>query len=243
MAAKRKRAAPRRAAAPRRRRRRNPVSTAAVNPRRRRRRRNPGTALAVNRRRRSGRRRNPGFGLGELQNEFKSAVPRLFGKLAVAAATKFIGSDSSMGGPSSLAGEPWGWKQYAVAAAVAAFAPKVLGGMKFLNPTEFRRGAVDLIMTKMVWTGVISRFAPLQNLFGAVGDQIYDGEGGQGWIMDSDGQYHAMQGLVTRGPLDGLVSKGPLDGVGFLPSNTPSSEVVQAMYSGRGTTDPYAYAS
>lgn len=237
----------RRRAAPRRRRRTNAAASAPAPRRRRtRRRRNPGTALAVNGRRRhhSRRRRNPGLpGANELIAEVKNGIPRLIGKLAVAAATKFVGGDA-MGGPSSLAGEPWGWKQYAVAAAVAAFAPKFLGGSKFLNPVEFRRGAVDLILTKAVWTNVINRFEPLQRVFGAVGDQMYDmSQGGQGYVMDSDGQYHALQGLVSSGPLDGLVSSGPLDGISFLPASTPRNEAIQAAYSGRGTSDPYAFAS
>lgn len=247
MAARKKTA--RKRATPRRRRRTN-ASHAAPRRRttRRRRRRNPSAQAVLSnpRRRRSHRRRNPGFGLpgtGELINEVKAGIPRLFGKLAVAAATKFVGGDT-MGGPSSLAGEPWGWKQYGVAIAVAALAPKFLGGLKFINATEFRRGAVDLILTKAVWTNVINRFEPLQRVFGAIGDQIYDmNQGGQGYAMDSDGQYHALQGLVTSGPLDGLVTKGPLDGLSFLPGNTPKEEAIQAAYAGRGTSDPYAFAS
>ena len=174
-------------------------------------------------------------------NEVKQAVPRLVGKLAVAgavnAAAKYLPGSTSMGGPSSLAGEPWGWQQYAVAAGVAMFGPKLLG--RFVNATEFRKGAVDLILQKLVWTNVISRVPVAQQWFGAIGDgtQVYDSDN-QGWIMDN-GQYHALQGLVTKGPLDGLVTKGPLDG--YLPSNTPREERIKSAYRGTGSADPYAY--
>lgn len=172
-------------------------------------------------------------------NEIKGAFPRLVGKLAVAAAVnaaaKYLPGSTSMGGPSSLAGEPWGWQQYAAAAVTAIFAPKLLG--KFVNATEFRRGAIDLIMTKLVWTNVISRVPMAQQWFGAIGDQVYDSDG-QGWIEDN-GQMHALQGLVTSGPLDGLVTSGPMDG--YLPSTTSRSESLKSAYRGTGSSDPYAY--
>lgn len=198
--------------------------------------------MAVNpghrRRRGRRRRRNPGLpGLGGITAEIKAGLPRLAGKLAVAAAIKYVKASNVMGGPSSIAGEPWGWQQYAVAAGVAMFAPKLLG--RFINPTEFRRGAIDLMLTKALWTGVISKSAKAQELFGEIADgtQIYDSDG-QGYLYDN-GRAHAMQGLVTSGPMDGLVTGGPMDG--FLPSNTPREESIKSAYRGTGSSDPYAY--
>lgn len=172
-------------------------------------------------------------------SEVKAGIPRLAGKLAVAAAInaakRWLPNTASMGNPSSLAGEPWGLAQYGVALAVAVLGPKLLG--KFVNPTEFRRGAVDLILQKAVWTQGIARIPMAQQWFGAIGDQEYDNNG-QGWIEDG-GQMHAMQGLMSAGPMDGLVSKSPFDG--YLPSVTPAAEASKSAYRGTGSSDPYVY--
>lgn len=167
---------------------------------------------------RKGKRRksNPSFGFGGVLTEAKNALPRLIGRLAVAWAVRRWGGTGSLWGngvvTSPSAGVSWNWNQYMVASLVAAFGPKLFG--KFVNATEFRRGAVDIIITKLVWTEGISKSQWAVQQFGTGGDIMGDNSTGQLYV-NQGGSYNAMQGygdVVEASALDGLVEANALDG-------------------------------
>jgi hypothetical protein len=178
--------------------------------------------------------------MGGLMGEFKAALPRLAGTLVTSAAVRFVAQKfpgTAYGSASPTGGEPWSPISYAVGLGVAMFAPKLLG--KFVNATEFRRGAVDLLLRKAVYTGIIARSETAQQWLGASeGDQIYD-PSGQGYIYD-DGSYQAMQGLVdTRElPMGTLVDTQVLPMGTYIPRT--KQDEINAAYAGRATSNPYA---
>lgn len=228
---RKRRAAPK--AAPRKRRRSNP----APKKKKRRRRKNPdGVGM---------------LGLGGLIGEAKKALPRLAGKLAVAWAVRRWGGTGSVWGggvvTSPTAGESWTWKQYGIALLVAQFGPKVFG--KFVDASGFRQGAMDLIVTKAVWTEGIARSPWAQQQFGT-GDVMADPGNGQ-LYWDQGGRQVAMQGLVQASSLDALVEASPLDGPNdysyghLMPTGTSAQEQATGLYQGSGYVDPYhaAYAA
>lgn len=248
--------------------RRRRASAPSASPRRRRRRRrNPGVAVyeanAPRRRRRrrassSGgrrrRRRNPsGGGLltgGGLIGQLQGFIPRLAGKLAVAWAVQRFGGQGQAGllggaaGYSSpTAGGSWTSTQYVVAVIAATIGSKLVG--RFLNAAEFRRGAMDLILTKLVWTEGISRSSWAQSTFGNVAEGTITRDAqGQAWIR-SAGRWQAMQGVVHASPLDGLVQASPLDAAPdyayghLLPANVSTETAQTGMYTRSGYTSPY----
>lgn len=213
--------------------------------RRRRRRRNPAPARRSTNKRR---RKNPMFlagGVGSVFAEMRKSIPRLIGALATAWAVKQWGKPGGLFGQdhtSEMLGKSWGWSQYAIAGAVAAWGPKVFG--RFIDATEFRRGAVDLIMFKAVWTEGIARSPWAVRQFGNPGDVAYDPSGG-GMYVDQGGSWNSMQGLVEESPLDGLVEASPMDGAyggsmgHLLPANVSPSLAAQGRYSGSGYTSNY----
>lgn len=181
-------------------------------PAKKRRKRNPAPKKRKGRRRKS----NPSFGFAGVLTEAKNALPRLIGRLAVAWAVRRWGGTGSLWGngvvTSPSAGVSWNWNQYMVASLVAAFGPKLFG--KFVNAVEFRRGAVDLIVTKLVWTEGISKSQWAVQQFGASGDIMGDNSTGQLYV-NQGGSMNAMQGygdVVEASALDGLVEANALDG-------------------------------
>jgi len=240
----------------RRRRRKNCETSAAPvsNPRRRRRRsarrRNP---VSFGRRRR---RRNPeGFG-GGIMSEVNRFLPRLLGKLFVAFLVKRWGGQGSLMSPTAMQsptlGGSWTMGQYVLAAVGAHLGAKVFG--RFINAEQFKQGAYDLILTKLVWTEGLSRSPWLQATFGAAeGEVKYNEQTGQMEIFQG-GRWQMMQGyddmsgsdLVTASPLDGeLVAASPLDGSAsygyghLLPANADAATVRAGMYTGSGYVSPY----
>lgn len=215
---------------------------------RRKRRKNPIARIGT---RRAARTRNP-IGLGGVTNELKSGIPRMIGKLATAWAVMRVSNSPMMsGGHSGLFGTPqasvmmgqsWGWQQYAIAMAVAAWAPKFIG--KWVNPTEFRRGATDLILEKLIWTEGIARSPWAVKAFGANPGMVAVGPGNQAY-WGSGGQWNAMQGLVASSPLDGLVDASPMDGPEsynyghLLPASATAAERKSGAYTGSGYADPF----
>ena len=138
---------------------------------------------------------------------------------------------------SPLMGEGWSLPQYAIAGAVAMWGPPLV--KRFVNPTEFRRGVVDLMVQKFIWTEGIARSPALQAQFGA-GDIAYNGH--QAYV-NSGNRWNAMQGLVESSPLDGLVESSALDGpmghsaYGHLMA--PGTGTVAGKYHGSGYTSNY----
>ncbi len=208
----------------RRRRRRNPSTTAP--PRRR-----PSRARAPSRRRR----RNPslsGMKAG-FMGEVNKWLPAFAGKLFVAFAVRRIGALGGQqllgGGPviSPTAGTSWGFGQYIVAGLATHFGSKLFKSV--LDPSGFRRGGYDLILTKLVWTEGIARSPWAAEAFGNYGPR-YSPRTGQTWLSTPGGGSVAMQGeLVEASPLDGeLVEASPLDG-----------SPVSASYGPGDTGDPY----
>ena len=211
--------------------------------RRRRRRKNPAPA-------RRRRRKNPGIGLGVsgVFAEVKNALPRLAGTLATAWAVRQFGKSGGLFGQqftSPMMGESWGWSQYAIAGAVAMWGPKLLG--KFINAKEFQRGAVDLIVQKLVWTEGIARSDWAVQQFGnTIG---IDSGSGQMYMDQGGGNYAAMQGygnLVEASPMDGLVEASPMDGGHgmssyghLLPAGVSQQTAATGRYTGSGYTSNY----
>lgn len=214
-------------------------ATRAPAKRRRTRRKNPAPAKRR-------RRKNPsgiGFGLSGVFSEMKNALPRLAGTLATAWAVRQFGKPGGLFGTSftsPMMGNSWGWSQYAIAGIVAMWGPKLLG--KFVNAKEFQRGAVDLIIQKIVWTEGIARSDWAQRQFG--NDIGIDSGTGQMYLDQGGGNYAAMQGydgLVEASPLDGLVEASPLDGEtsGYghlLPAGVSAQTAATGRYSGSGYT-------
>lgn len=181
-----------------------------------------------------------GLGLNSVMSEVRSALPRMLGVLAASWCVRRYSQTAGgvwAGQPhtSQLAGEGWGLPQYAIAGAVALIGPRIV--KRFVNPTEFRRGVVDLMVQKFVFTEAISRSPALQAQFGA-GDIGYHGN--QAYV-DSGGRWQAMQGLVAASPLDGLVDAsaldGPVSGYGHLMA--PGQSTMQSRYSGSGYDSNY----
>lgn len=167
--------------------------------------------------RRRTRRRNPSLlGLGK---EFGDFLPRLAGKLVVAWVVRRYGTSGSLfgGAPttSQTAGTSWTLGQYLLAYLAAVYGSKLFG--RVLDSGKFREGAMDLILTKFVWTEGIARSDWARQQFGA--PQVrWSPQTGQSWLAQG-GQWSAMQGgmgdaLVEQSPLDGLVEATPLDGTG-----------------------------
>ena len=143
---------------------------------------------------------------------------------------------------SPTAGEGWSLPQYAIAAATAWFGPKLLG--RFVSGAEFRRGVVDLMVEKFVWTEVIARNQWAVGQFGA-GDVGYNQNTGQSYVQQGN-RWNAMQGLVQQTPLDGLVEQTPLDGQNLdyqyghlLPTGTSVGVQRAGKWSGSGWASPY----
>jgi hypothetical protein len=163
--------------------------------------------------------------------------------LTVAWAVKQWGKPGGLFGSShtsETAGTSWGWSQYAIAGAVATWGPKVFG--RFIDATEFRRGAVDMIMFKAVWTEGISRSEWGVKQFGT-GDVGYDTSDGQMYV-DQGGRWGAMQGLVESSPMDGLVEASAMDGLAYgyghlLPADVSIETANRGKYSGSGYTSNY----
>lgn len=135
-------------------------------------------------------------GVGPIVADIKGAIPRLIGKLAAVAAVKrFGGASGAIMGPlvtTPTRGESWTLQQYAIALGVGLFAPKIFG--RFVNGAEFRRGVVDLIVEKVVWSELIARSPTAMQWLGAAdGDVQFDPSTGQMWVQQG-GQYVAMQG-------------------------------------------------
>lgn len=201
-------------------------------------------------RRRSSRRRNPSLrGLGK---EFGDFLPRLAGKLVVAWVIRRYGAQGQLFGGavrnSPMAGGSWTLGQYVLAYLAAHFGAKVFG--RVLDGTKFREGAMDLIMTKFVWTEGFSRSTWAQQQFGAP-QVAYSPGSGQSWVAQG-GQWSAMQGtgmgdaLVSESPLDGLVESSPLDGAGgggyghLVAQDTLSPTAAKnARYTGSAYSNPY----
>jgi hypothetical protein len=148
-------------------------------------------------------------GIGPIVADIKSAVPRIAGKLAAIALVKrFGGPSGAIMGPTVTTpsrGESWTLQQYAIAIATGLFAPKIVG--KFVNGSEFRKGIVDLIVEKVLWSEVIARSPTAMQWLGAEGDVQYDPSTGQMYVQQG-GQYVAMQGygdLVPQTQYGGLV--------------------------------------
>jgi hypothetical protein len=182
----------------------------------------------------------------------KRFIPRLLGKLAVAWAVKRWGNKGAIFSDqvytSETYGNSWSMEQYLVAWAVATWVPKVFG--RFLNASEFRTGAWDLILTKAIWTEGIARSDWAVQQFGATGDVQYDPTSGQ-MMIESRGQLMPMQGpIVKQSPLDGLVGSSPLDGTGsygyghLLPAGVSAQTAETGRQSGSGYVSNYhaAYA-
>lgn len=197
-------------------------------------RRNP-TRSNPTRRRRA--RRAVGVGINAIVKEIQPALQRTLGTLVAGWAVRRWSSTPGGIWPgqahtSPTAGEGWSLPQYAIAGAVAMWAPPLL--RRFIDPNEFRRGVVDLMVQKLVYTELIARSPMLQQQFGA-GGVAYDGH--QAYV-ESGGQWNAMQGLVEKSALDGLVEMSPLDGnMGHLmPAGTQTQN---SIYSGTGYENPY----
>lgn len=153
-----------------------------------------------------------------------------------------IGGGQLLGGgvmQSQTAGGSWSAAQYAIAFVGAHFGAKIFG--KFFSPTEFQRGARDLIFTKLVWTELIGRSQWAKQQFGGF---RYNRNTGTTWLTGG-GRAVSMQGLVQASPLDGLVQASPLDGTGYgsygglLPSTTSPDQAMRARWSGDGYTSEY----
>lgn len=194
------------------------------------------------------RRSNPSSrgGLGAIMSEVNSGVPRLLGKLAAAwAVRRYSNQAGGMFGQahtSPTAGEGWSLPQYAIAAAVAMWGPKLFG--RFIPSTDFRRGVVDLILEKFVWTEGIARSPWAVAQFGT-GDVGYNAATGQSYVQQGS-RWNAMQGLVEQTPLDGLVEQTPLDGnldyqYGHLmdPASTSNGLQRSGKWHGSGYTNQY----
>ena len=131
--------------------------------------------------------------------------------------------------------------QYVVAAIAVWIGSKTIG--RFMrDEAGFRRGGVDLILTKLVWTEGIARSQWAKSTFGNYPSVRYDPGTGQTWL-NQGGQWAAMQGgeLVDASPLDG----GRTHAYGqLMPSTTPEKEAERARWSGSGYTSAYnaAYA-
>jgi hypothetical protein len=190
------------------------------------------------------RRKNPSAGINAVTSEMKSAIPRILGMMAAAwAVRRFSEHGGLFSTPftSPMMGESWSWKQYAIAGAVATWGPALAGKMR-INATEFRRGAVDLIMVKLIWTEGFARSEWAQNAFGT-GDVAYTPGNRQAYV-DQGGRWDAMQGLVEASPLDGLVEASPLDGPGsgyghLLPAGVPSGVANIGKHTGSGHVSQY----
>ena len=214
---------------------RRPAAAAAAPKRRRRRTSNP-----AKRRRRSSPRM--GTGINAITADMRTGLGRLIGKLATAwAVRRWSQSPGGIFGTahtSPTAGEGWSLPQYAIAGAVAMWGPALL--RRFVNPSEFRRGAVDLMLEKLVWTEGLARSQWAQNAFGT-GDVGYNGSSGQTYVQQGN-RWNAMQGLVAASPLDGLVEASALDGDPsysyghLLPSGVSADTTKFGKHSGSGYT-------
>lgn len=180
-----------------------------------------------------------------MTNEMRTGLGRLIGKLATAwAVRRWSQQPGGLFGTaytSPTAGEGWSMPQYVIAGIVAMWGPTLL--RRFVSPTEFRRGAVDLILEKFVWTEGIARNQWAVNAFGT-GDVGYDASTGQSYVQQGN-RWSAMQGLVQASPLDGLVEASALDGSpGYsyghlLPPGVPASTAKFGKQSGSGFTSQY----
>ena len=181
-------------------------------------------------------RRAAGTGVNAIVKEIQPALQRTLGMLVAGWAVRRWSKTPGGIWPgqthtSPLMGEGWSLPQYAIAGAVAMWGAPLL--RRFVNPTEFRRGVVDLMVQKLVWTEVIARSPMLQNQFGA-GDVAYDGH--QAYVQ-SGGRWNAMQGIVEKSALDGIVEKSALDGMGHL--MPPGTATRTSRYTGSGFENPY----
>jgi hypothetical protein len=180
--------------------------------------------------------------------EVSRFLPSLAGKLFVSAVVKRFGAQGgSLFGPpqsSPTVGGSWTMGQYLAGLLAANLGAKVFG--RFLNAAEFRRGGMDLIMTKLVYTEGLARSPGLQAILGNVPDgQIRVDADGQTYLQQG-GRWVAMQGLTTASPLDGtLVEAAPLDGppgYGYghlLPSSTDAATAEAGKWTGSGFVNNY----
>lgn len=184
-------------------------------------------------------------------SDLRGFVPRLAGKLAVSWAVRRWAANASMfGGPyqSPTFGGSWSLGQYALALLVAKVGSRFVG--RFLNAREFEQGAMDLILSKAVWTEGFARSQWMQQAFGQTDGEIRQDSSGQTWISQG-GRWTALQGygdtLVQAGPMDGLVERTPLDGEGasyghLLPEGVSEATQRVGLYTSTGAANPYVAA-
>jgi hypothetical protein len=140
-------------------------------------------------------------------------------------------------------GQSWTAPQYLVGFLVAQFGSKLYGKIHKGGEANFRRGAIELLFTKLVWTEGISRSPMARTALGTYENQIsYDQGTGQTW-QNVGGRDVAMQGeLVHASPLDGeLVHASPLDG-GLLPPTVSDATDRFGRYSRSGYKNKYLAA-
>ena len=192
---------------------------------RRRRRKNPGTPPPASRRRR----KNPGtlgklfsssggFSLGE---SLKEAIPAVAGTIFAAAMARNFGTDWGPGllGNDKLvspyAGEGWSFRNYAIGLLAGNIGGRIVGGMWGQKAGEaFWKGALHSILTKLVYTEMISRWGTAQKYLGSYSDGwvgVYDDGNGNRYLMNDDYAVQpAMMGVHRRALGDGLVGAGPM---------------------------------
>ena len=180
---------------------------------------------------------------GMVSSSISTFAPRFAGKLAVIFVAKMWPTDASLFDKtpigSASGGHSWSLGRYVLGVGTAYFGGKLVNG--FMDGKAFTEGAMEFLLTKLIWTEFISRSKIADKYIGADGDVMVDGSG-QMWL-DQGGRQVAMQDtLVSSSPLDGaLVSSSPLDG-GMLSANAPADQIKHGTWSDSGHVDNYAAA-
>ncbi len=193
---------------------------------RRRRRKNPSAPPPAASRRR---RKNPGTfgklfsssGAFSLGDSLKEAIPAVAGTIFAAAMARNFGQDWGPGLfsqdklVSPYAGEGWSFRNYAIGIIAGNIGGRIVGGMWGEKAgAAFWKGALNSILTKLVYTEMISRWSTAQKYLGSYSDGwvgVYDDGSGNRYLMNDDYSVQpAMMGYQRRALGDSLVNAGPM---------------------------------
>lgn len=216
-------------------------------------------------------RRNPtraGGGLlrgVNLRDDLRYALWRMGGKLVAAWAVQRFGDppEANPGGPSPTQGDRWTLKNMAIAWLAGLIGSQI--AVRVVGREQAQRvydGALDLALTKALWTEVVGRVPYGRAMFGQTngqpmlaqpaagapdGDILDDGSGNR-WIAQG-GKWVAMQGVIEDpiGRLQAESRLGALQAENRLghvmtpdQAGTPADDFGRRTW--RGSADPYAAA-
>jgi hypothetical protein len=151
---------------------------------------------------------------------WNEALPAVLGKMWLAFLARRFGGTwgtSAFGGgettPSPYHGQSWPVQAYVIGFVGSLVGSKLVNRFWPGRGYHFHRGAVENMLTRLLWTEGFARSPFMQTAFGRVPmHSVADVPSGTRWALTPQG-WVSMMGLTPARPLDGLTPARPLDGL------------------------------